>query len=100
MSKNQNPALRASKNRILNVLKKSVSPIRTNRLRKILLPATTPLSTVHRPATVRAAPVTGVVREVATEVAIAVAVTAPTGHSLAGAGEQDDLDPAGGGGVR
>src|SRR5258708_40361659 len=90
MSKNPNLALQVSKKRILNISKKSASPIRTNPLRKILLPATTPPSTVHRLATARAAPVTGVVREVATEAAIAAAVTvAGVGQGFAAAAAED-----------
>src|ERR1700747_1714324 len=93
MSKNPNLALQVSKERILNISKKSASPIRTNPLRKILLPAKTPPSTAHRLATARAAPVTGVVREVATEAAIAAAVTvAVIGKVLAAAAAEDVLD--------
>src|SRR5258707_11500752 len=93
MSKNPNLTLKVSKKRILNISKKSASPIRTNPLRKISLPATTPPSTVHRLATARAAPVTGVVREVATEAAIAAAVTvAVIGKGLAAAAAEDVFD--------
>src|SRR6201984_1729551 len=96
MSKNPNLALQVSKERILNISKKSASPIRTNPLRKILLPAKTPPSTAHRLATARAAPVTGVVREVATEAAIAAAVTvAVIGKVLAAAAAEDVLGAVG-----
>src|ERR1700745_1221382 len=93
MSKNPNLALQVSKKRILNISKKSASPIRTNPLRKILLPATTPPSIVHRLATARAAAVTGGVREVATEAASAAAVTvAVIGKVLAAAAAEDVVD--------
>jgi hypothetical protein len=90
MSKSQNLALRASTKPSTQV-KKSASPIRTNRLRKILLRATTPLNTVHLPVTVHAVPVIAA----ATEAAIAAAVTAvATGHNLADAAAEDVLGVA------
>ncbi len=78
--KNQNRARRAS-TRPSTQVKKNVSPIRTNRLRKILLRATTPPSTVHRPASVRGLPVIVVA---ATEAAI--------DKTLAAAAAEDVLD--------
>src|SRR5258705_12510485 len=96
MSKNPNLTLQVSKKRILNIPKKSASPIQTNPLRKILLPATTPPSTVHRLATARAAPLTGVGRQGATEAAIAPPVTvAGVGKVLGAAAPEDGLGTVG-----
>src|ERR1700720_113461 len=83
--KNQNRARRALHRCIA---KTSVSPIRTNRLRKILLRATTPPSTVRRPAILRALPV------IAAAVTVVAATEAGIGKTLAAAAAEDVLDAA------
>src|SRR5882757_11562536 len=85
--KNQSRARRAS-TRPSTQVKKNVSLIRTNRLRKILLHATTPPSTVHQRASVRELPV------IAAAVTVVAATEAAIGKTLAAAAAEDVLDAA------
>ena len=68
--------------------KKSVSPIRMNRRRKILLRATTPLSTAHRRASVPAVPM------IAAALTVVAATEAAIGKTLAAVAAEDVLDAA------